>query len=58
MKVISSYGIEILKLHKPLKQTMKVCREAASWLQPVMEAEWDALSEIRQEKLRSTWPRI
>ena len=52
MKVISSYGIEILKLHKPLKQTMKVCREAASWLQPVMEAEWDALSEIRQEKLR------
>ena len=52
MKVISSYGIEILKLHKPLKQTMKVCREAVSWLLPVMEAEWEALSKIRQEKLR------
>ena len=52
MKVISSYGIEILKLHKPLKQTMKVCREAVSWLRPVIGAEWGALSEIRQEKLR------
>ena len=52
MKVVSSYGIEILKLHKPLKQTMAVCRDAVSWLQPVIGAEWGALSEIRQEKLR------
>ena len=52
MKVVSSYGIGILKLHKPLKQTMAVCRDAVSWLQPVIGAEWGALSEIRQEKLR------
>ena len=52
MKVVSSYGIEILKLHKPLKQTMAVCRDAVSWLQPVIGAEWAALSEIQQEKLR------
>ena len=52
MKVVSSYGIKILKLHKPLKQTMAVCRDAVSWLQPVIGAEWGALSEIRQEKLR------
>ena len=52
MKVVSSYGTEILKLHKPLKQTVRICREAVSWLQPVIAAEWDALSGIRQEKRR------
>lgn len=52
MKVISSYGTEILKLHKPLKQTVRISREAAAWLLPVIGSEWDALSGIRQEKLR------
>ncbi len=52
MKVISSYKVEILKLHKPLKQTMKICRSAVSWLLPVIDAEWNHLSLIGQEKLR------
>ncbi|MBR0398108.1 MAG: transposase, partial [Eubacterium sp.] len=52
MKVISSYKVEILKLHKPLKQTMEICRFAVSWLLPVIDAEWNSLSLIGQEKLR------
>ena len=52
MKVISSYRVEIRKLHKPLKQTMAICRQAVSWLLPVIEGEWEALSVITREKLR------
>ena len=52
MKVISSYRVEILKLHKPLKQTMKICRSAVSWLLPVIGGEWEQLSLIPQQKLR------
>ena len=52
MKVISSYKVEILKLHKPLKQTMEICRSAVSWLLPVIDEEWSSLSMIGQEKLR------
>ena len=52
MKVISSYKVEILKLHKPLKQTMEICRSAVSWLLPVIDEEWSSLSMIGKEKLR------
>ena len=52
MRITSGYRVEILKLHKPLERTLKVCREAVDWLYPVMEKEWEALSEIRMEKQR------
>ena len=52
MRIISGYRVEILKLHKPLARTMKVCREAVSWLYPVMEGEWESLSVIQWEKQR------
>ncbi|MBQ9061786.1 MAG: transposase, partial [Eubacterium sp.] len=52
MKMMSSYKVEILKLHKPLKQTMAICRSAVAWLLPVIDAEWNSLSLIGQEKHR------
>ena len=52
MKVISSYRVEIRKLHKPLKQTMEICRQAVAWLLPVIDGEWEGLSLIPQEKRR------
>ena len=52
MRIISGYRVEILKLHKPLARTMKACREAVSWLYPVMEGEWESLSVIQWEKQR------
>ena len=52
MKVISSYKVEILKLHKPLMRTMEICRSAVSWLLPVIDGRWEDLSRIGQEKLR------
>ena len=52
MKVISSYKVEILKLHKPLMRTMEICRSAVSWLLPVIDGRWEDLSRTGQEKLR------
>ena len=52
MKITSSYKVEIQKLHKPLKKTMEVTRSAVSWLVPVIDAEWDTLSQILNEKRR------
>ena len=52
MRITSGYRVEILKLHKPLARTLKVCREAVDWLNPVMEKEWETLSGIRPEKQR------
>ena len=50
MRITSGYRVEILKLHKPLEKTLKVCREAVDWLYPVMDQEWEDLSRIRWEK--------
>ena len=52
MQITSSYKVEILKLHKPLEETLKVCRRAVEWLCPVIDGEWEALSRIRKEKER------
>ncbi len=52
MRITSGYGVEILKLHKPLGKTLRVCREAVDWLYPVIDTEWDGLSGIRWEKQR------
>ena len=52
MRITSGYRVEILKLHKPLERTLKVCREAVDWLYPVMDREWEDLSRIRWEKQR------
>ena len=52
MRVISSYKVEILKLHKPLMRTMEICRSAVSWLLPVIDGRWEDLSRTGQEKLR------
>ena len=52
MQITSSYKVEILKLHKPLEETLKVCRRAVEWLCPVVDGEWEALSRIRKEKDR------
>ena len=52
MKVISSCRVEIRKLHKPLKQTMEICRQAVAWLLPVIDGEWEGLSLITREKRR------
>ena len=52
MKVTSGYRVEILKLHKPLERTLKVCRDAADWLYPVIDREWELLSRIQWEKTR------
>ena len=40
MLMTSSYGVEILKLNKPLKRTMQAAREAVKWLLPVIGKEW------------------
>ena len=32
MRITSSYGVEILRLHKPLRRTMEICREAVRLL--------------------------
>ena len=52
MQITSSYGVEILKLHSPLKKTMQVSREAVSWLLPVIGKEWEKLKGISGEKKR------
>ena len=52
MRITSSYGVEILKLHKPLARTLKICRQAVSWLMPVIAGEWENLSRIQGEKKR------
>jgi len=52
MRVTSSYKVEIRKLHKPLKRTLAVCREAVSFLMPVIDGEWEHLSEIEGMKRR------
>ena len=52
MRITSSYGVEILKLHKPLARTLKICRQAVSWLTPVIAGEWENLSRIQGEKKR------
>ena len=52
MKILSSYKVEIQKLHKPLKKTMEIARAAVSWLLPVIGAEWETLSRISDEKKR------
>ena len=52
MKVTSSYGVEILRLHRPLKQTMEVYRRAVGYLVPVFEGESDELSMVPGGKKR------
>ena len=52
MLVTSGYKVEILKLHTPLRRTMEVSRRAVSWLEPVIDGEWDVLSAIEGEKRR------
>ena len=39
MRITSSYGVEILRLHKPFKRTMEICRKAASYLMPVIDGD-------------------
>ena len=52
MRVTSSYKVEIVKLHKPLAKTMRICRSAVSYLLPVIDGEWEYLSSISREKAR------
>ena len=52
MRMTSSYGVEILKLNKPLKCTMRAAREAVEWLLPVIRKEWPELEKISGEKKR------
>ena len=52
MRMTSSYGVEILKLNKPLKDTLRITREAVVWLLPVIEKEWENLKGISGEKRR------
>ena len=52
MKVTSSYGVEILHLHRPLKRTMDIYRKAVEWLVPVYNGEWEMLSGIPGKQRR------
>ena len=52
MKITSSYKVEILHLHEPLKKTMAVSRAASAWLEPVIDGAWDRLSVLTREKER------
>ena len=52
MKITSSYKVEILHLHEPLKKTMAVSRAASAWLEPVIDGAWDRLSLLTREKER------
>ena len=52
MRVTSSYKVEILKLKRPLERTLKISRSAAAWLLPVIDGEWEGLSEYEGEKRR------
>ena len=52
MRITSSYGVEILRLHKPLRRTMEICREAVRYLMPVIDGEWESLSRISEPKRR------
>ena len=52
MNVTSSYKVEIRKLHKPLKRTMDICRDAVTYLLPLIDSEWTSLSGITRSKQR------
>ena len=52
MKITSSYKVEILHMHEPLKKTMAVSRAASAWLEPVIDGAWDRLSLLTREKER------
>ncbi len=52
MLITSSYSVEILGLHKPLKKTMEISRAAAVWLTPVIDGAWETLSGFGGGKKR------
>ena len=52
MKIISSYGVEILRLHKPLKATVEIYRKAVGYVLSVLYWEWEELSGIMDTKKR------
>ena len=52
MLITSSYSVEILGLHKPLKKTMEISRAAAVWLTPVIDGSWETLSGFGGGKKR------
>lgn len=52
MRITSGYGVEILRLRKPVRRTMEICRKAVSFLMPVIDGEWEGLSRIADPKRR------
>ena len=52
MRITSGYGVEILRLRKPVRRTMEICRKAVSFLMPVIDGEWESLSRISEPKRR------
>lgn len=51
MENVSSYGVEIRKLNKPLRATLELYRKAVAWLIPVYDREWEGL-ELQPDRNR------
>ena len=56
MKTVSSYGVEIKKQNIPLHQTLRIYRQAVSYLTKVYHEVWEVLSEIENIIQRKMWP--
>ena len=52
MKTVSSYGVEIKKQNIPLHQTLRIYRQAVSYLTKVYHEVWEGLSEIENTQKR------
>ena len=52
MKAVSSYGVEIKKQNIPLHQTLRIYRQAVSYLTKVYHEVWEGLSEIENTQKR------
>ena len=53
MKTVSSYGVEIKKQNIPLHQTLRIYRQAVSYLTKVYHEVWEGLSEIENTQKRN-----
>ena len=52
MQTVSSYGVEIRKQNIPIRQTLKIYRQAVSYLTEIYEQVWAELKMIPEAKKR------
>ena len=52
MQTVSSYGVEIRKQNIPIRQTLKIYRQAVGYLTGIYEQGWKELKRIPKAKKR------